>query len=93
METKNFIIVVGFLFLVFCFAMIFSIRKEKEFKANSETIEVVSLPEKVVIIEKEPQQWCRYKVRRINEGVVTFIRIRGVGRGNYSEGDTIYYKF
>jgi len=91
METKNFIIVVGFLFLVFCFVLIIAIPRKNEVKP--ETTEVVTPMEKVVIIEKEPQQWCRYKVKRINEGVVTFIRIRDVGRGNYSEGDTIYYKF
>jgi hypothetical protein len=89
MRTKNFILSMGCLFLAICFILIISKPRENE----PETIEVVTPMEKVVIIGKSPNQFCQYKVKRINEGVVTFIRIRGVGRGNYSEGDTIYYKF
>jgi hypothetical protein len=88
-RTKNFILSMGCLFLAVCFILIISKPRENE----PETTEVVSLPEKVVIIEKAPNQWCHYKVKRINEGVVTYIRARGVGRGNYSSGDTIYHKF
>lgn len=91
MRTKNFILSMGCLFLAVCFVLIIAVPRKNEVK--SETTEVVSLPEKVVIIVKAPDQFRQYKVKRINDGVVTFIRLRGVGAGYYSSGDTIYYKF
>ena len=88
---KTFIFSMGCLALVFCFVIIIAIPRKNEVKPQ--TTEVVSPMEKVVIIEKVPQQFRQYKVKRINEGVITFIKTKGVGAGYYSAGDTIYWRF
>lgn len=58
------------------------------------TSEPIQTPmEKVVIIEKVEWYFAVYKVKRINEGVVKTIRVKGIEKKAYIPGDTIYWRF
>lgn len=49
-------------------------------------------PEKVMIIDSYPRtnlEYLKYKVKRIEQGVVTEIYDKGI----YEQGDTIFHKF
>jgi hypothetical protein len=63
----------------------------------SKNASIMSRREKVVVLDSKTTNSVRdiavtsYKVRRINEGVVTYITI--TGSALYEKGDTIYYSF